>query len=178
VNGSTLAQSRNCPSCTRGASRRGSTRRVSPAQTGVHTDNAVPSVDAGQLDLVRPHQARALDVDQLPLEHVLLEQHLLGTPLERPQVEPDLTQLHVSVPDLTDQLRGDEHAAAGHRRQHAADDRIVGAQPHHHVVDTAQLAAGAVAQHATGDQREVQDRQALSCSHAETVLPAVDHPSR
>jgi hypothetical protein len=74
-------------------------------------------------------------------------------------------------------FRGDEHAAAGHRRQHAADDRIVGAQPHDHVVDAAQLAAGAVAQHAAGDQREVQDRQAR-CGHEETVLAAGGQPSR
>jgi hypothetical protein len=155
----------------------GSTPRQ-PAQPGVHTDNAIPSVHARKLDLVRPHQARALDVDQLPVEHVLLEQHLLGAPLERPQVEPDLAQFHVSVPDLADHIGGDEHAAAGYRSQHAADHRIVGAQPHDHVVDTAQLAAGAVAQHAARDQRQVQDRQALRCSHAETVLRCADQPSR
>jgi hypothetical protein len=178
VNGSTLAQSRNCPSCTRGSQPPRQHPSGQPSQSGVHTDNAVPPVHTGQLDLVRSHQARALDVDQLPVEHVLLEQHLLGAPLERPQVELDLAQLNVSVPNLADHLRGDEHAAAGHSRQHAADDRIVGAQPHHHVVDAAQLATGAVAQHTAGDQRGVQNRQALRRSHAETVLPAGGQPSR
>ena len=57
------------------------------AGAGVDADHAPGAGDERELDLVGAHEPRALDVDQLPVEQVALEQHLLGAALERPQVE-------------------------------------------------------------------------------------------
>ena len=48
-----------------------------PAGTGVDADHAPGARDERELDLVGAHQARALDVDQLAVEQIALQQHLL-----------------------------------------------------------------------------------------------------
>ena len=55
-----------------------------------------------ELDLVRAHQPRALDVDQLAVEHVALEQHLLRAALEVAQVELGLAQDDAVVAPISD----------------------------------------------------------------------------
>jgi len=59
----------------------------SAARTGVHAHHAPGPGHQRELDLVGAHQARTLDVDQLAIEQVALEQHLLGPALEAAQVE-------------------------------------------------------------------------------------------
>jgi hypothetical protein len=53
----------------------------------VDADDAPPAFDARELDLVDTHQARVIHVDQLMVEHVVLEQHLFRAALETSQVE-------------------------------------------------------------------------------------------
>ena len=88
MNGSTEAQSRKLPASTRLArTSRGSTRRDEPAHADVDADHAVPALEPRELDLVRADEPGAVDVDQLPVEHVLLQQHLLRPPLEVLEIE-------------------------------------------------------------------------------------------
>src|ERR1700759_1754367 len=58
-----------------------------PAQADVDADHAVPALDSRELDLVRTHAPGAVHVDQLPVEDVLLQQPLLGPPLEVLEIE-------------------------------------------------------------------------------------------
>ena len=71
-------------------SRRGTSRRRKPRGARVDADDAVPALDPRDLDVVRPHEPRTVDVDQLPVEHVLLQQDLLRAAGERLQIEPRL----------------------------------------------------------------------------------------
>ena len=71
------------PARSASASARGNEPAQQPRRPGVDADDAVPAVEPRELDLVRAHEARAVDVDQLPVEHVLLQQHLLRAALER-----------------------------------------------------------------------------------------------
>ena len=55
--------------------------------TSTPTTRYQPSSRASSISFART-QPRAVDVDQLPVEDVLAQQHLLRPALERPQVEP------------------------------------------------------------------------------------------
>ena len=109
-----------------------------PAEADVDADDAIPAFEARELDLVRADEPRAVDVDQLPVEHVLLQQHLLRAALERLQVEPRARSVDAAVLDLRDRVRGDEHLTPGDRREQAGDGRVlVLAEPDDQVVDAA-----------------------------------------
>ena len=56
------------------------------SRPGVDADDAPVSPPPRELDLVGSHQPRAFDVDQLTVEHVPLQQHLVGPALEVAQV--------------------------------------------------------------------------------------------
>ena len=89
--------------------------RQQPAQAStrprVHADHAPGAGDVGQLDLVRPHQSCAVDIDQLAVEHVALEQDLLLATLEVAQVELGLAQDHPIVGLPTRGRRPDRRCA-------------------------------------------------------------------
>src|ERR1700694_2563073 len=68
----------------------GESPRHKPAQQApqadIDTDYPVPAAEPGDLDVVRANKTRPVDVDQLPIEHVLLQQHLLRPSPERLQI--------------------------------------------------------------------------------------------
>ena len=104
VNGSTLAQSMKSETPIAAAHR---AREEAPKQAlwaDVDADDAPPAFDARDLDLVRAHQPRAVDVDQLPVEQVFTQQQLPFPTLERLQVEAGLGQRYSAVLDLADLL--------------------------------------------------------------------------
>ena len=78
------------------------------ARAGVDADDAPGAGDERELDLVGAHQPRALDVDQLAVEQVALQQHLVGAALEVAQVELGLAQHDAAGADLArrDRRRG------------------------------------------------------------------------
>ncbi len=69
-NGSTLAQSRNVAGGD--AARRAAAAAAAAGRRAgrVDADHALPAVEPRELDLVGADEAGALDVDQLPVEHV------------------------------------------------------------------------------------------------------------
>ena len=163
TNGSTLAQSRKSPVAMRRPSGFGSSRRSPPRAPGVDADHAPGAGDVGQLDLVGAHQARALDVDQLAVEHVALEQHLLLAALEVAQVELGLAQHDAVAADLGDAIDPQVGGAPGDLDQKPGDRRIAdAAEPHDRVLDASQPLAVAVAQRPSDQRGEVQDRR---CRH-------------
>ena len=83
------------------------------ARTCVDADHAPGSGDQCQLDLVRAHQPGALHVDQLPVEQIALQQHLLGAALEVAQVELGLAQDDAAGADLRDALDAEIGGPAG-----------------------------------------------------------------
>ena len=87
VNGSRLAQSRKLETPIRCASRAWEQPPQQAAQADVDPDDPPPALDPGDLDLVRAHEPGAVDVDQLPVEDVVLEQHLALAAAEGLQVE-------------------------------------------------------------------------------------------
>ena len=132
------------------------------ARPDVDPDDAPPAVEPRELDVVRAPQPRAVDVDQLPVEHVLPQQHLLRAPLERPQVEPVGREHDLAVLDLRDRVAGDEDVARRDPREHGGDRRIAAVtEPDDQVVDAAELAAGASHELAAEDQRQVEDPRRL-----------------
>jgi len=58
------------------------------ARAGVDADHPPPALDARELDLVGAHEPGAIDVDELVIEDVLLEQHLLWAAHEAFEVKP------------------------------------------------------------------------------------------
>jgi hypothetical protein len=129
-----------------------------PTEADVDADDPVPAVEACKLDLVRPDEPRTVDVDQLPVEHVLLQQHLVRAPFERLQVEPPCAHADAAVLDLRDRVRGHEHLPTGEGGEEAGDGRVlVLAEPDDEVVDAAELGAGGIEQVAARDEREVED---------------------
>ncbi len=129
-----------------------------PAKADVDADDAIPAVESRELDLVRTDEPGAVDIDQLPVEHVLLQEHLVGAPFERLQVEPSCAHADAAVLDLRDRIGGDEHLPSGEGGEEAGDGRVlVLAQPDDEVVDAAELRACGVEQVAARDEREVED---------------------
>ncbi len=95
-----------------GPDRAGEPARDKPAQEApwarIDADNPVPALDTCDLDVVGANEPRTFDVDQLAVEHVFLQQHLLRTAFERLQVETCLVQDDPAQPDLADRLGGHE----------------------------------------------------------------------
>ena len=115
-----------------------------PARPDIDADDAPPAVAAGELDVVRAPQARPVDVDQLTVEDVLAQQHLVGPALERAQVEPVGGERDASVVELGDRVAGYDDGVPGHPREHRGDRRVVVvAEPDEQVVDAPELRAGA-----------------------------------
>ena len=129
-----------------------------PARPDIDAHHAVPAVEPGELDLVGAHEPRALDIDQLAVEHVFLQQHLLRATFEPAEVELYRAQRRTTLVDFVD-LRGrDEDLAAGDRREQASDGWIpVLSEPNNQVVDAAELTAFAIVEPAAGDERQVQN---------------------
>src|SRR3979411_2226383 len=50
------------------------------ARPGVDTADTIPALDPRDLDLVRAHEPRTVDIDQLAIQNILLQQHLLRPP--------------------------------------------------------------------------------------------------
>ena len=120
----------------------GSRRRSPPRGTGVDADHAPGPGDQGELDLVGAHQARALHVDQLAVEHVAPQQHLLGAAIEATQVELGLAQDDSVGPDVRDTLDPEIGGPSGDRHQKAGDRGIAdAAEAHDHVAYLAQALA-------------------------------------
>src|SRR5205807_5569235 len=72
------------------------------AEARIDADDTPDAVDRRDLDLVRPHQARAVDIDQLPIEHVLAEQHLARSSLEAAEVDLSDRELDAGALDGCD----------------------------------------------------------------------------
>ena len=161
VNGSTVAQSRNVPSVTAARERTREEPAQQPAQADVDADDAVPALEARELDLVRAHEPGAVDVDQLPVEHVLLQQHLAPA-AARSAGGRDGRRRSVTRPCsiCSTCSAGTNTCRPGDARDDPADRRIVVlAEPNDQVVDAAEPLARRVAQLAADDEREVQDER-------------------
>ena len=147
-------------------------------QADVDADDAVPALEPRELDLVRPHEPGAVDVDQLAVEDVLLQQHLLRPPPEVLEVELLADQRHEAGAELDDLLGGDEDRAPRDGGDDSGDGRIVVvAEADDQVVDAAEPLAGCVAQVAADDEREMEDRGAAEAIYghppaSEPALPA------
>ena len=96
ISGSNAFQSRKRPgppaSCVLDAPTCRALSSRSEQAARVHADHHRSPLRALQLDVGRPDQARGLHVNQPVTEHVSLQQHLAGTPLEAPQVQPGAGQ--------------------------------------------------------------------------------------
>ncbi len=126
------------------------------ARPGVDADDAVPALKASYLDLIRPHQPRTVDVNELPIEYIRLQQHLLRSSGERLQIERRLADHDRARLDRRDQLSRDEDRTAGDRRERARHRGIViGAEANDQVVHLAEAKAVRIAELPTEDQREV-----------------------
>ena len=112
------------------AGRSGPAQREGPEQprrpaARIHADHHPLTVAASQLDVRRPDQARGLHIDEPVTEHVPLQQHLTGTPLEMPKIEPVAGQpqnLAVGAPDLLDRH---VDLTAADRGDQTGDHRVV-----------------------------------------------------
>src|SRR5205085_10524695 len=94
------------------------------------------AADERQLDLVRADQPRTLDVDQLPIEEITLEQHLLGPALEPAEVELGLTKHDPVRADVRDPIDAQERRASGDVDEEARYRGIAGAaEAYDHVLD-------------------------------------------
>src|SRR5271154_6945611 len=145
-----------------GARRLGQQAAKAAARARVDAHHAPGSGEQRELDLVRAHQSRALDVDQLPVEQVAFEEHLLWTALEVAQVELGLAQHHAGGSDVGDPVDAHERGPPGHGHQHARDRWVAdAAQAHDQILDLAQLLSVGVAQWAADDRGEVEDRRHL-----------------
>ena len=83
-------------------------------------------------------QVRAGHVDQAVPKHVGAEQHLAVPALELAQVKPCAGQLQHLAVERADLLERNEHLAAADSRDHADDQRVIGAtQPHDDVGELA-----------------------------------------
>ena len=76
------------------------------ARARVNAHDPPRAADERQLDLVRADQPGTLDVDQLPIEEIALEQHLLGPALEAAEIELGRAQDDACPGDVGDRLRG------------------------------------------------------------------------
>jgi hypothetical protein len=123
-----------------------------------------------QLDLIGSDQPRALDVDQLAVEQVTLEQHLLGTAFERAQVELGLAHDNATGADLRDAVGAQKGGTTCDVRQEAGDRGVAGpAEAHDQILDLAQTLAVGIAQRAADDRGEVQDRGLLGGGQAHSA---------
>ncbi len=112
------------------AGRPGPAQREGPEQpwrpaARIHADHHQLAVAAFQLDVGRTDQARGLHIDEPVTEHVAFQQHLTGTPLEMPKVEPVAGQpqgLAVGAPDLLDRH---VDLTAADRGDQTGDQRVV-----------------------------------------------------
>ena len=77
---------------------------------GAHETNTAEHF--GQIEVGRPDDLHAVDVDQLVVEDVLGQQHLARAADDVAQVEPGRAQQHLGVRDAIDGRGGDEGQAA------------------------------------------------------------------
>lgn len=61
----------------------------------------------------------------MPVEDIVLEEHLALAPLERLEVEARQAQCHLALFDLADPLCGNEDLATGDTCEGAADRRVL-----------------------------------------------------
>src|SRR5579862_870273 len=130
------------------------------AQADIHADDAVPAVKPCELDLVGAHEPGAVDVDQLPVENVLLEENLLRAAAEMLEVELVRIERDDTGSDLDDLLRGEEDWSTRDRRNDARDRRVVlVAEADDEVVDAAEALVRRIAELSSDYEREVKDRR-------------------
>src|SRR5262249_22531893 len=137
------------------------TRQEPPKEAtgaGVNPNDPIPALDASDLDVVRANKPRTLHVDQLAIEHVLLQQHLLGPTSERLQIKPRLAQRYAAGADLADYLSRDEHRSTCHRRTGAGHRLVlIVRQAAEQVFDLTEPKTARVAHLAARDQRQMKD---------------------
>src|SRR6202035_134269 len=110
--------------------------------------------------------------DQLTVEHVALEQHLLLASLEGAQVELCLAQDHSVVLDLRYAVGTDVGGASRDLHEKPRDRWIAdAAKAHDHVLHPPETLAVAVAQRPTHQRGEVQYRWSLQRSRAHATNP-------
>src|SRR5581483_11928606 len=131
---------------------------------------------ARELDLVRAHEACAVDVDELPVEQVLLQEDLLRAALERLEIEARRPQPDAAVLDLLDRVGGHEHLATRDGREQSGHRRVlVLAEPHDEVVHPAELRAGGDEQAAAHDETEMEDARCPGSGCHPPTLPLADY---
>lgn len=136
----------------------------SPAAARVHANNPPPALDSRQLDLIGADEAGSIDVDELVVEDVVFEQHLLGPPLESAQVELCLDEPDLSRRDLGDRLGGEVRLPPGDSDEEARDRRIAGsAQANDEIVDRSEASTISLANRAARHGAEVEDPGSGDC---------------
>src|SRR6202011_3085051 len=118
-----------------------------------------------------------VDVDQLPVEHVLLQQDFLRPALEWLKIEPHGPESRAPMLDRGDRVGRDEYLSAGDCRQDPAHGRILLAEPNDQILDLPELASRRVDQVAADNEREMQERRrlcrgALHCANDTAVVAA------
>ncbi len=130
-------------------------------RAGVDADHPPPSLDAGQLDLVRGHQARrvGLDVDELAGQHVLAEQHLPRAPLECAKAQLLAREAHRAGLKLGDPVHRHEQLAPADPRLESRHGRVAAVgQPHDQILDATEPLARTIEQRAAQKVRQVLNR--------------------
>ena len=127
------------------------------ASAHVDAGEAVAALHKRQLDLVRPDETGAVDVDQLAVEHILAQENLLLVTSEVIEIEATRAKRDCLWADRLDLGGGDEDRTAGYVGERAGERRIVVTVKAHDQVDHApEPLTAAVTQRAGNDQAQVE----------------------
>jgi len=112
---------------------------------GVQPYERPPGAGVLQLDVVGAHQLYGCDIDQPMAQHIGPQQHLTFAALETAKINLVLGQHNSIRRELVNGLAADEHIPPSDSGHDPGHQRIlVGAtQPHDHVLDPADVLAGA-----------------------------------
>ncbi len=128
------------------------------ARTGVDRHHFPTTVDVGQLDLVRPDQPGALEVDQVSGAQVLGQQDLAGASFESLQAHGVAHELHSTGLEVGDAGDGHEELPSGDADDDAGHGRVRGeAQLGDEVLDTSETVSVPVDERAPDHAGQVQD---------------------
>ncbi len=94
------------------------------ARAAVHAEKPPLAVDLPEHQVVRPDEAAAGHVHQVPSKHVRRQEHLAGPPLKGGHVDGVGVEPHRAGLELLDQLAADEHVVAADADLQAGDRRI------------------------------------------------------
>ena len=138
-----------------------------------------------ELDLVRPHEPGAIDIDQLPVKHILLQQHFLWpagrTAAESSRGHHGASTLGPSSVISPITSAGTNTWGTGNvgKKSRLTWRVLLVAEPDYQIIDGAETAAEAVQERSPHDKREVKERGCLDTrGHRAKSTPPRDRPPR